>query len=257
METLDVTEVAAHGWLENVAAIAEALPGGLCVRAEPGLALLASGAPLASVNGVFDVRSAPGPGLIADLAARAAEQIDVPWCIQVRAEPDAGTAETAAAHGMTTVVRTPLMVRELTGRGTLDGRLPAGFALRQPGPEDSAVFATALAAGFEAPAQVMSLLGGAEILSLPCATAYLAGVGDEVVATGLALRAEGCVGIFNISVPPGRRRQGYGTAITSAILEAERERGARLAYLLSSEKGLSVYASLGFRTVEQWTRYTT
>ncbi|POX60489.1 hypothetical protein C3492_27560 [Streptomyces sp. Ru62] len=256
MKTLDMGDTAAQAWLENVAAIAEALPGGLCVRAEPGLALLASGAPLASVNGVFDVRSSPRPGLITGLADRAADEIDVPWCIQVRYEPDAATAETAAAHGLTTVVRTPLMVRELAGRGALHGLPPTGFALRRLGPADSDVFATALAVGFETSAQVMSLLGGAEILGLPCAAGYLAEVGDEVVATGLALRAGDCVGIFNISVPPARRRKGYGTAITSAILGAERARGARLAYLLSSERGLSVYETLGFRTVERWTRYT-
>ncbi|MFF4837953.1 GNAT family N-acetyltransferase [Streptomyces sp. NPDC001315] len=77
-----------------------------------------------------------------------------------------------------------------------------------------------------------------------------------VVATGLALRAEGCVGIFNISVPRERRRQGYGAALTSTILDVERERGARLAFLHSSDMGLSVYEFLGFRTVEEWTRYS-
>ncbi|MFH9090089.1 GNAT family N-acetyltransferase [Streptomyces sp. NPDC017673] len=256
METLDLADVAAQGWLDNVADIAGALPGGLCVRAEPGLALLATGAPLASVNGVIDVRSSPRPGLVAELAERAADEIDVPWCIQVRAEPDAEIADAAAAQGMTTVARIPLMLRELAAGGRLGGPSPEGWAMRRSGPEDSAIFATALAAGFEAPVEVMSLLGAAEILGLPCATGYLAEVDGEVVATGLALRAEGCVGIYNISVPPGRRRQGYGAAITSAILEAERERGARLAYLLSSEQGLSVYESLGFRTVERWTRYT-
>lgn len=256
METLDVADVAAQGWLVNVADIARALPGGLCVRAEPGLALLATGAPLASVNGVFDVRSSPRPGLIVGLAARAADGIDAPWCIQTRGEPDAETAGTAAAHGMTTVVRTPLMVRELADSATPGASLPAGYVLRNPGPEDSAVFATALAAGFEAPVEVMSVLGGPGILGLPCATGYLAEVDGEVVATGMALRAEGCVGVYNISVPPARRRQGHGAAITAAILEAERERGARLAYLLSSDKGLPVYESLGFRTVEWWTRYT-
>ncbi|MFE9361009.1 GNAT family N-acetyltransferase [Streptomyces olivaceoviridis] len=251
-----MADVAALGWLENVADLAGALPGGLCVRAEPGVALLATGAPLASVNGVVDVRPSTQPGLVAELAERAAAEMDVPWCIQVRAEPDAEVADVAAAHGMTTAARVPLMVRELAGDGALGGSLPLGSAVRQSGPEDGAVFAAALAAGFEAPLEVMSLLGGAGILSLPCVTGYLAEADGEVVATGLAMRTGNSVGIYNISVPPGRRRQGYGAAITSAILEAERARGARLAYLLSSEQGLSMYESLGFRTVEQWTRYT-
>jgi N-acetylglutamate synthase len=148
------------------------------------------------------------------------------------------------------------MVRGLNGHdAALGGYLPPEFAVRQVGPEDSAVFSTALAAGFEVPEEMVSLLGGAEILGLPCATGYLADVDGTVVATGLALRAQGCVGVFNIAVPPERRKRGYGAAITSAILDAERERGARLAFLHSSDMGLSVYESLGFRTVEEWTRY--
>ncbi|MFH7341119.1 GNAT family N-acetyltransferase [Streptomyces hygroscopicus] len=260
MQTPDMVDEAAHAWLEGVAAIAGAVPGGLRAQAQPGLALLATGAPLASVNGVFDVRSAPRRELVGDLAARAAEEIGrfgVPWCIQVRTGPDTEIAEIAAAHGLAKVTRTPLMVRGLDGPGaTLDGSLPAAFVVRQLGPGDSAEFAAALAAGFEAPAQVMNRLGSAEILALPGATGYLAEADGAVVATGLALRAGGCVGIFNISVPPERRRQGYGAAVTSAILAAARERGARLAFLHSSAMGRSVYEYLGFRTVEEWTRYT-
>lgn len=45
VQTPDMTDDAAHAWLEGVAAIAEAVPGGLRAQAEPGLALLATGAP--------------------------------------------------------------------------------------------------------------------------------------------------------------------------------------------------------------------
>ncbi|MFR9794046.1 GNAT family N-acetyltransferase [Streptomyces sp. MB22_4] len=209
------------------------------------------------MDGVFDVHSVPRRELIGDLAERAAEKISVPWRIQVRTGPDAEIAGIAAAHGLGSVARSPFMVRGLDGPGAaLGGPLPAAFVVRQLGSGGSAEFAAALAAGFEAPAQVMNRLGSAEILALPGATGYLAEADGAVVATGLALRAGGCVGIFNISVPPERRRQGYGAAVTSAILAAAREWGTRLAFLHSSAMGRSVYECLGFRTVEKWTRYT-
>ncbi|MEV5385299.1 GNAT family N-acetyltransferase [Streptomyces sp. NPDC052721] len=256
MGTPDIIEAAAQAWMASVGAIAEAVPGGQRTEREPGLALLATGAPLAAVNGVFDVRAAPRAAGIGDLAKRAAEAVDAPWCIQYRTGPDAEIAGVAADHGLTSTARSPFMVRELGEHTPGGGPLPAGLTVRALGAGDSAVFVSALAAGFEAPVETMSPLGCPEILALPCATGYLAELDGDVVATGLALRAEDCVGVFNISVLPARRRQGLGAAVTGAILRAEQDRGARVAYLHASDMGLSLYESLGFRTVEQWTRHT-
>jgi hypothetical protein len=55
-------------------------PAGQRTDREPGQGLLVTAAPVGAVNGVFDVRAAPRVEGIGDLAKRAAEEIDAPWC---------------------------------------------------------------------------------------------------------------------------------------------------------------------------------
>ncbi|MFF0050824.1 GNAT family N-acetyltransferase [Streptomyces sp. NPDC005498] len=250
-----VGEFAAHAWLD-VMTLAQEVPGGRYERTGPSTALYAMGTQLAGVNGVADVAETVRAAELAPVVRRAAAELDVPWSIQLRAEPNAEVADLAAEHGLTARSVTPFMVRELSEAPTPPAPLPEGLVVRPAGGGDSARYIAALAAGFEAPEEVMAPLGGPQVLDLPRAAGYLAEVDGAVVATALALQAGDCVGVFNVSVPPSCRRRGYGRAVTAAVLRDARSRGARIAFLHSSPAGLSVYESLGFRTVEQWTYFT-
>lgn len=250
-------QAAASAWLTSMELLARALPGGMCEADGSGTSLLVTGAPLASVNCVVDVNAAPRPERIGALAKRAAEELSVPWSIQVRAEPGAELTAIAAELGRTATSLQPFMVKELDDRGPDHHRpAPGELVLRLLDGRESDAYVAALAAGFEAPAEIMQKMGCPELLDLPGVAAYLAEVDGAAVGTALAFRSDDCVGVFNISVAPEYRGRGYGTAVTAAAVAAERDRGARTAYLHSSPMGLPVYESLGFRTVEHWTHFT-
>jgi ribosomal protein S18 acetylase RimI-like enzyme len=71
--------------------------------------------------------------------------------------------------------------------------------------------------------------------------------GGEVVAAGLAFDHDGDCRIYNISTLPDARRQGLGTAVTSALLDAAVERGCVTASLQATPMAEGLYTRLGFR----------
>jgi N-acetylglutamate synthase len=76
-------------------------------------------------------------------------------------------------------------------------------------------------------------------------------LGDSVTAIGRASITGDWVGLFAVSVDPGKRRRGLGNAIVIAMLDWAAERGAVSAYLQvapSNTAGLSLYERFGFET---------
>jgi hypothetical protein len=77
-------------------------------------------------------------------------------------------------------------------------------------------------------------------------TQYIGYVGDQPVTSSTLLLAGGIASVYDVSTPPALRRQGYGGAITFAMLQAARARGYQYAWIWSSQMGESVYRNLGF-----------
>jgi len=73
------------------------------------------------------------------------------------------------------------------------------------------------------------------------------------LAAGFGVFLEGTCGLYNIATAPGYRSRGYGRAVSSRIMADGIGRGAELAYLQSTPDGYPLYQSMGFRTVETWT----
>ena len=68
----------------------------------------------------------------------------------------------------------------------------------------------------------------------------------EDVAVGIAVEADGLVGLFCLAVDPARRRNGLGTAMVRALLAGSR---ANIAYLQVEERNaaaVGLYGRLGF-----------
>jgi hypothetical protein len=83
---------------------------------------------------------------------------------------------------------------------------------------------------------------GADAISLH----YIGYLGDQPATSSTLLLAGGIASVYDVSTPPALRRQGYGGAITFAMLQAARIRGYRHAWIWSSPMGQSVYRKLGF-----------
>lgn len=76
------------------------------------------------------------------------------------------------------------------------------------------------------------------------------------VACGAAFYQCETLGVYTIGTVEPARGRGYGSALTSHILEEGRQRGCRHAVLTSSKLGLSVYKYLGFEQVGSIPYYT-
>ncbi len=76
-----------------------------------------------------------------------------------------------------------------------------------------------------------------------------------LVGSGTLVEVDGTAGLYNIATLASARGRGVGRAVTLALMHLARDRGHRHVVLESSEMGLSLYESLGFRTVcevQQW-----
>ncbi|WP_432043013.1 GNAT family N-acetyltransferase [Streptomyces cadmiisoli] len=81
---------------------------------------------------------------------------------------------------------------------------------------------------------------------------FIARIGQEAVGTALMREAHGVAGIYVVSTAASRRRQGIGALLTSAALDAGRQRGLRIGSLQSSQLGAPVYARMGFEKVSEY-----
>jgi N-acetylglutamate synthase len=69
------------------------------------------------------------------------------------------------------------------------------------------------------------------------------------VAVGMAVLERDCVGLYNLEVHQGYRRQGLGAQLALSLVGWGRRQGAKMAYLFVMEDnapGLALYAKLGF-----------
>ena len=64
-------------------------------------------------------------------------------------------------------------------------------------------------------------------------------------------RAGSTVGIWTMSTPPDKQRQGAGRAVLLAAMQDHVKRGAETFYLIATAAGKPLYDNLGFRTVDE------
>jgi GNAT superfamily N-acetyltransferase len=75
---------------------------------------------------------------------------------------------------------------------------------------------------------------------------YTGYLGNTPVTTGTLLDAGGTAAIYDVSTPLAFRRQGFGAAITHALMQQIRNRGYADTWIWSSPLGEGVYQQLGY-----------
>jgi ribosomal protein S18 acetylase RimI-like enzyme len=75
---------------------------------------------------------------------------------------------------------------------------------------------------------------------------YIGYLDDIPVTSGTLLDAGGCATIYDISTPPAFRGQGFGGAITHALMREIRNRGYKDTWIWSSNMAKSLYQTLGY-----------
>jgi GNAT superfamily N-acetyltransferase len=75
---------------------------------------------------------------------------------------------------------------------------------------------------------------------------YIGYLADTPVTSGTLLDAGGCASIYDVSTPPAFRRQGFGGALTHALMGEIRSRGYSHTWIWSSRMAQSLYQQLGY-----------
>jgi GNAT superfamily N-acetyltransferase len=79
-----------------------------------------------------------------------------------------------------------------------------------------------------------------------CSLHYIGYLNDQPVTSSTLLVAGGIASVYDVSTSPSWRHQGFGGAITLAMLQEARQRGYNYAWIWSSPRGKSIYSKLGF-----------
>ena len=248
-------EAAAAGLFGLLDVVVKFAPGAWGQVSEHGTRLVMSDSLLGTFNGVFTSELEVDVETVAALAKEMAKEmigVELPWCVQTRAEPTPELLKVAAEHGLIIHHRSPLMVRD-AGPVRPHRPDPDGPVVRRITGVEDQMYVDLLAQGFETSPEIFGELMSAPVLDAPGVSAYLVEHGGEPVATGFGILAAGLVGVYNIATLPQFRTRGYGRLVTEAILRDGFGAGATGAYLFTSELGQPLYRSLGFEVVETWT----
>ena len=81
-------------------------------------------------------------------------------------------------------------------------------------------------------------------------------VDGRPVACATVYESMGVAGVYNVGTLPDRRGNGYGEAVTWAVIERAKKRGCHTAVLQSSDMGFGVYRRMGFEVVNRYWCYT-
>lgn len=155
----------------------------------------------------------------------------------------------AKAKGLTEAGAAPLMVWS----GKLRERPTSEFETKRINdPGEMSVFGELAAAAFAMDRPwVDRTFAATSLLSAPGLAFYVARRGD-VPMSGVCTTSAGSVcGVWTMSTPPDKQRQGAGRAVLLAAMQAELDRGADTFYLIATAAGKPLYDKLGYETVDE------
>ena len=183
----DDADRAAKALIAALRLLADSLPGMHEKQVAPGVISLMSGLPMATLNGVFTDAARPDVTEL-DRAAAGVAGLPLPWSIQFRGEPEPAAERVAARYGLTARTTSPLMVyHPAADQQAPPARASAAASVVVADAGDRAEYAAALAAGFEAPPEIMAPFSSPEAFALPGAVPYLAREDGQVVAVGFGV----------------------------------------------------------------------
>ena len=211
---------------------------------------MVTGVPVPTLNNVFTARAGASRSEVETLLRLVAKS-GLPHALQLRPGTDSRVKALSLARGMRAHPPIPLMAVEVSTKGILEAP-QAMLNIRLAGPDEAALHASLLAAGFDVPQQLFDQLITTAVLALPGVRCYVGAVEGEPVATALGFSNGEHVGIYNVATHPKHRGLGYGAAITASAVLDGFAAGVSFAYLQSSDAGYRVYQQLGFTQLESW-----
>jgi GNAT superfamily N-acetyltransferase len=154
----------------------------------------------------------------------------------------------AAANGLVEAGAAPLMARSATDLGVPS----ADFEIERVIDSAGMAVVTDLAASAFAldPTWCGRTFTCASLLEAPGLEFFIARRGAVPMSSVTTTGTGATIGIWTMSTPPDKQRQGAGRAVLLSAMDHHRKRGAETFYLVATEAGKPLYDSLGFKTVD-------
>jgi GNAT superfamily N-acetyltransferase len=214
-------------------------------------ALFRTGRAGAFHNGVSRLAGADLDAVLGDVRDRLA---GVPWSWWCGDDSRPGLAGELTARGFKPALEMPVMAARLDG--PLPGEFPAGLTIEEVVSGESLAEWTRvyMAAMVSEPEDFGTVLGSEQHRSDAPGTyrRFLGRVGGRGVATAALMLTGEVAGLYVVGVDPVARRNGYGTAMSAAALEAAQASGATVATLQARSAAQPIYERLGFVTVSRY-----
>jgi GNAT superfamily N-acetyltransferase len=189
---------------------------------------------------------------VADVAALVERLADLPHILETRPGADA-VEDWCRSRGMTATPGVPLM----TCSAEAVSMPPYDDATALRSLTQMAEHVDVAAPSYDRPRDWLAALDQSTLFDQDFGAGLVADVDGEPAATGISVVAGEWVGVFIIGTVPAYRRRGLGAALTAKlVVDAVARNGVTRALLQSSVMGKGVYESLGFATVDEWTRWT-
>lgn len=228
-------------------------------RADGDLVLYRSGIGDDELNGVLRLPHGHPAGPLREAARRLA---GVPWRIWAGPDSDPGLADALLTAGATELHADPVMAIRLDQPAPAAAGPPPGLVIAELAGADGdglAEWVRCYGTSFGIPEEALDAQLAVERgrLDPPGTLVRFTGrVGGALAGTAVLLARHGVAGLYVITVRPGFRRRGIGTALTNAALAAARDRGLTLATLHATPDGEPVYRRMGFTEVARYRHFS-
>ncbi|MEV7283199.1 GNAT family N-acetyltransferase [Streptomyces sp. NPDC093252] len=177
----------------------------------------------------------------------------LPWMWWVGPDSAPDTARRLGDHGAVRLGAAPVMAVRLDRLAPAPG--PADLKIETVEDADALhEWVRAFLTAFDVTPDIIDDVARleAERPDAPRITRFAGRRDGRIVGTSLLYEAHGVAGLYVVSTDPDHRRQGIGTALSTAALTAGRERGLTVGTLQATPLGALVYPHMGFETVAEY-----
>ena len=211
-----------------------------------GCFLALTGEPLADFNTAGIGRDPDASGFLSRAVARARER-GLPLLAMMSPGVAEALTSVASRLGLTAVGTAPLMVLRAEVPVRSDGLDIQ--VVRALGAELVEVAGDLVAAAFDAPRDAVGRGIDAGITETAGVEWYIASRDDVPMSVVCVTPSGTTAGVFSMGTPPEHQRKGMGRALLTRVIDDYRGRGVERFYLVATEAGRSLYASLGFEAI--------
>lgn len=251
VDSVDAASAVHENHRDAIVLLADALPDGKTAQFG-SIVAGTSGAPMAQFNRVF-VLEEPDVGDLDDAVAWMGEQGD-PFWVTVADSVRGAVQELAPDLDLVPIDTTLPGMRYAPLTDLPDPEIVLDVE-RVTGVSGLDEFVDTMAGAFGIPTDVAAQIMDPDMLDFDDLEFVIGRVDGDGVACGQLVQTGDIAGVYTIGVHEDHRRQGYGEAMSWAVLGLGRDAGCTQATLQSSQMGLPVYEQMGFETVTTYHQF--